>query len=89
MREAARYCHPCLKVVEIAGYCNTCDFELFKQIIENVVVLEKIIIDTRNSNLDIDSDSDSESEDDYRELHSDEEQQLRTLVSPGVELVIL
>ena len=72
-------------MVEIAGYCNTCDFELFKQIIENVVILEKIIIDTRNPNPDSDSDSDS----DYRELQSDEEQQLRTRVSPGVELVIL
>ena len=91
MREAARYCHPCLKVVEIVGYCNTCDFELFKHIIEIVVILDKIIIDTRNSNpdSDTDSDSDSVSEDGYRELQSNEEQQLRTLVSPGVELVIL
>ena len=35
----SRYCHPCLKVVEIACYCNTCDFELFKHIIEIVVIL--------------------------------------------------
>ena len=87
MREAARYCHPCLKVVEISGYCNSCDFDLFKHIIEIVVILEKIIIDTHNPNSY--SDSDSESEDGYKELQSDEEQQLRTLVSPGVELVIL
>ena len=73
MREAARYCHPCLKVVEIVGYCYTCDFELFKHIIEIVVLLEKIIIDTRKPNPD---------------SHS-KEQQLRTLVSPGVEFVIL
>ena len=83
MREAARYRHPCLKVVEIAGYRNACDFELFKHIIEIVVLLEKIIIDTRNPN------PDSDSMDGYRELQSDEEQQLRTLVSPGVEFVIL
>ena len=79
MREAARYCHPCLKVVEIAGYCNTCDFELFKHIIEIVVLLEKIIIDTRNPN------PNSDSKNGYR----GEEQQLRTLVSPGVEFVML
>ena len=83
MKEAARYWHPCLKVVEIAGYCNTCDFELFKHIIEIVVLLEKIIIDTRNPN------PDSDSMDGYKQLRSGEKQQLRTLVSPRVEFVIL
>ena len=73
MREATRYRHPCLKVVEIAGYCNTCDFELFKHIIEIAVLLEKIIIDTRKPN----------------PYGHSKEQQLRTLVSPGVEFVIL
>ena len=80
MREATRYRHPCLKVVEIAGYCNTCDFELFKHIIEIAVLLEKIIIDTHNPNSKPVG---------YKQLRSGEEQQLRTLVSPGVEFAIL
>ncbi|RVX05761.1 hypothetical protein CK203_023902 [Vitis vinifera] len=49
LREAIEDSHQYLKVVEIEGYCNySYDFELFKQIIENVVTLEKIIIDTHD-----------------------------------------
>ena len=89
LREAARYRHPSLKMVEIAGYCNACDFELFKQIIENAVKLEKIIIDALE-NHDPDRDSESKNEEDYKEIQgSSLEQQLKTKLPPRVELVML
>ena len=79
------FCHPCLEVMETEGYCSTCDFELFKQIIENAVKIEKISIDI----CDPDSDSKNKSEKDYWKLQrSSVEQQLRTQVPPGVELVL-
>ena len=90
VREAARFCHPYLKMVEISRYCNICDFEIFKQIIENFVNLEKIIIDTCDPDRGIKSDSESESKEDQRELQrSSLEQQLRAQLSPRVELVML
>ena len=89
VREAAKYYHPCLKMVEIAGYCSTCDFELFLQIIESTITLEKIIIDTHDPDRYNDNDSDNESEKFYRELQSGEKRRLRTLVSLGAKLVIL
>ena len=76
------FCHPCLEVMETEGYCSTSDFELFKQIIENAVKIEKISIDICDP-------SKSKSEKDYRKLQiSSVEQQLRTQVPPGVELVL-
>ena len=70
-------------MVEIAGYRNyICDFVLVKQIIENAVMLEKIIIDTRYSESDSESGRMSK-----RKVVA--EQQLRAEVPIGVELVML
>ena len=79
MREAIEYSHQYFKVVEIEGYCNySYDFELFKQIIENVVTLEKIIIDTH----------DPQSVK-LQAGRSRVKQLLTTQVPPGVELIVL
>ena len=52
-------------MVKITGYRNyNCNFELVKQIIENAVTLEKIIIYTN----DFDPDSKNQSEEDNGEL---------------------
>ena len=70
-------------MVEIAGYRNyICDFELVKQIIENAVTLEKIIIHTRYPESDSESGRMSK-----RKVVA--EQQLRAEVPIGVELVML
>lgn len=45
MKEAVTFCHPNLKVFEIAGYCDICHCEIIKQIIQNAINLEKIIVD--------------------------------------------
>lgn len=48
MREAVTFCHPSLKVFEIAGYCDICHCEIIKQITQNSINLEKIIVDTHS-----------------------------------------
>ena len=87
LREAIEDSHQYLKVVEIEGYCNySYDFELFKQIIENVVTLEKIIIDTHDPQSVKLQASRSRAKTGRR---SRAKQLLTTQVPPGVELIVL
>ncbi|GMY23822.1 F-box/LRR-repeat protein At3g58900-like [Fagus crenata] len=83
----AKYPHQCLKVVELIGFVGcTIDMELAPHVLNNVVSLEKIIIDTRSPDEDMLLDS----MDLEKKLAAQTcARQLETRLPPGVELVIL
>ena len=84
----AKYPHQCLKVVELIGFVGcTIDMELALHVLNNVVSLEKIIIDTRSPD---EEDMLLDSMDLEKKLAAQTcARQLETRLPPGVELVIL
>ncbi|KAL3834830.1 hypothetical protein ACJIZ3_009566 [Penstemon smallii] len=89
IREAAKYTHRFLKLVEIVGYYGrTSDAEIAMYFFENAVALEKIIIDPRYQVMvrpPVGVDQTMKEENARRRA----KQQLEAIKPPGVQLVIL
>ncbi|XP_059648945.1 uncharacterized protein LOC132294931 [Cornus florida] len=91
VRQVTEYEHQCLKVVEFIGWVGlTPDFELAMCLLESVVSLEKMIIDTRNPSFRKTWDfREQETTNIGREAAIERARQLEAKRPPHAELVIL